>query len=98
MQIPVNKEAGVDKIFMANHRRGSDFKTTIQNLTGAVLNLTYTNQPLNRRDAPASPTFGALTGQPATVATGATECITCPVVAINLNGANAGIVNIVEAG
>ncbi len=95
MQITVNKITGVDKIFAANHRRGSDFKTSIQNLTGGALALTYTNDAIQTT----SPlTFGTLAGQPTTVANGATECINCPMTGIKMIGTSTGIVNIVEAG
>jgi hypothetical protein len=96
MQIQLDKVGGVPKIFPANHRRGSDYTATIQNLTGAVINLTYTNSPIQETDP--SPVFGVLTGQPATVAAGALECVTCPITGIKFTGVGDGKINIVEAG
>lgn len=94
MQHTINKVGGTDKIFAANHRRGSDFKTTVQNNTGASISLTYTNDAIQR----VTPVFGSLTGAPASVASGAMECIECPITGINISGANSGTVDIVEAG
>ena len=93
-QRTIEKVNGVDRVFITNHKRGSEYIATIMNNTGAVLNLTYTNQDVQ---VIGSPTFGALTGQPATVADGAIECLTCPVEAINFAGTGTGTVDIVEA-
>ncbi len=94
MQHTIDKVGAVDKVFAVNHRRGSDFKTTVQNNTGAVINLTYTNDRIQFE----TPVFGALTGAPTTVAAGALECIECPMTGINFAGTGTGTIDIVEAG
>ena len=94
MQISIDKVTGVDEIFAVNHRRGSDSKTSIQNLTGGALALTYTNGALQTT----TPVFGTFTGQPSTVADGDAVCINCPMTGIKMTGTNTGIINIVEAG
>jgi len=79
--------------YWANHRRGSDFNATVQNLTGATITLTFTNQ-----DRITSPTFGELQSGAVTIADTKVVLVSGVISGINFAGTGTGTLEVVEAG
>ena len=87
--------ADTAKRFVANPRRGSDYVSTIQNLTGEIITITVTNQDIQS----VSPTFDEPAFGALTVAVGAIESLNEAYDGWLLTAAStSGTVNIVEAG
>jgi len=84
------------KKFVANHRIGSDYSATIQNLTDQTITITVTNEDIQS----ASPTFDTPAAGALAITDGAIGVMTAPYDGWLLTGGAAatGTVNIVEAG
>lgn len=83
------------KKFVANHRRGSDYKSTIHNNSGQSITITVTNEDIQTATNFAPPAQGALV-----IANGAIDAL--PEVysgwTITAGAPTTGTVDIVEAG
>lgn len=84
------------KKFVANSRRGDQYSSTIQNLTGQTLTVTVTNDDIQI----ASPTFDVPAAGAVSVANGAIGAINEPYDGwlLTLGGAGSGSILITESG
>lgn len=88
--------AETTKQFAANPLRGSDYKATIQNLSGQSITITVTNQEIQG----SSPTFGVPAAGALVIASGAIGVLNEPYKGwlVTAGLAATGTVEIVEAG
>lgn len=96
MRSSITFAAETTKKFVANVRRGTDYKSTIQNLTDQTITITVTNQDIQS----ASPVFDTPFGGALTVIAGAIGELNQPYDGwlLTAGGSATGTVEIVEAG
>ena len=84
------------KNFVANSRRGSDYKATIQNLTDQTVTITVTNQDIQS----SSPTFDTPAQGALAITAGSVDTLNEPYDGwlLTAGGSATGTVNITEAG
>jgi len=96
MRHTVTFAADTTRNFVSNSRRGPEYNSTIQNLTGESITITVTNEDIQST----SPTFDAPAAGALVIADGAIGVLTQPYDGwlITAGGSATGTVNITESG
>lgn len=97
MQHTVSKPTADPVVFVTNHRSPVEYRTTFQNLTGAQITLTVSNQDPQKTDA-GSRVFSAAIGGITVIAANEMGLINVPHTMINIAGTGTGVIEIVETG
>lgn len=97
MRHTVTKPTAGPEVFVCNHRAQTEYRTTFQNLTGAQITLTVTNQDIQKTASGSvvwSPAIGGIT----TINANEMGLINVPHEAVLISGTGTGTIEIVETG